>query len=34
LFSLEKSVIFYPFFSMEGILENDDNEEKEPLFSL
>lgn len=30
----DKSVIFYPFFSMEGILENEDSEEKEQLFVL
>lgn len=30
----EKSVIFYPFFSIEGVVENEDNVDKEQLFIL
>lgn len=30
----EKSVIFYPFFSIEGVVEKEDSDEKETLFVL
>lgn len=30
----EKSVIFYPFFSIEGVIENEDNQENEQIFIL
>lgn len=30
----DKSVIFYPFFSIEGIVDNEENNEKEQLFIL